>query len=433
MTRNPTLHLIASTAMGLEGVVSHELRRLGYADAKASNGLVRFTGEPIDIARANLWLRSADRVKVEVGEFEATTFEALFDATRAIPWADLVPADARLPVTGRSVRSALHSVPDCQRIVKKAIVEALREGHKTREWLPEDGPHFPVEVSVRHDRVTLTIDSSGTALHRRGYRLASGDAPLRETLAAALVQLSVWTPDRPFVDPFCGSGTIPIEAALIGRDIAPGAGRHFAASDWPWIGDAAWARARQEVADRADPGRPIDILGSDIDPSMVGMAMENAGRALAIADAARATTAGAADGSPAPVVGTGGRHGSRRGLRFKQMRAEDFFPRGRFGVVVTNPPYGERSGERDEAEALYRGLAAVMGPATTWSTYVYTSHPGFERAFGKPADRRRKLYNGPLEAHFYQYLGERPPRRAAEVDTPPGSSAAGESISEERP
>ncbi len=415
-----SLPLLASTAMGLESVVSHELRQLGYGDAKASNGVVRFIGGPLDIARANLWLRSADRVKFEIGSFRATTFEALFDATRSLPWSDYLPADARFPVSGRSVKSTLFSVPDCQRLVKKAIVEALREGHGTREWLTEDGQHFPIEVAIRADEVSLTIDASGTALHRRGYRVASGEAPLRETLAAALVQLSVWKHDRPLVDPFCGSGTIPIEAALIGRNIAPGSGRHFASSDWPWIGDGVWAQAREEAADLALPDRPLDILGSDIDPSVIEIAVENAKRAALAGDGLASTSQFASDQSAVAATDrgaiAGARRGGRDGLRFKQMRADDFVPRGDWGVVITNPPYGERSGERSEAEALYRGLAQVMGGTSTWSTYVLTSHPGFERAFGRPADRRRKLFNGPIEAHYHQYLGKRPPRESATFD-----------------
>ena len=332
------LPLLASAAMGLEGVISHELRQLGFSDAKAANGLVRFAGDPIDIARANLWLRSADRVKLEIGSFTAKTFEQLFDATRALPWADFLPVDASFPVRGRSVKSELHSVPDCQRIVKKAIVESLRAGHGTSQWLQEDGPFFPVEVAIRRDAVSLTIDASGTALHRRGYRAASGDAPLRETLAAALVQLSVWNHERPLVDPFCGSGTIAIEAALIGRNIAPGHGRHFAASDWPWIGDDVWALAREEAADLAEPNRPLDILGSDLDPAMIEIAVENARRA------------GVVRGADEDGTGAVSRNPNYESVRFKQMQASDFLPRGDWGVVITNPPYGQRSGELSEAE-----------------------------------------------------------------------------------
>lgn len=235
--------IIATAAMGLEAVVADEVRRLGY-ECQVENGKVMFEGDAAAICRANLWLRTADRVKLKIGEFRATTFEELFEQTKALPWADYLPKDASFPVIGKSVKSTLFSVSDCQAIVKKAVVESLKERYRL-SWFPETGALYRIEVALHKDIATLTIDASGAGLHKRGYRLRQGEAPLRETLAAALVLLTNWTPDRPFVDPFCGSGTIAIEAALIGQNIAPGFNRDFVSEQWPWIGKQVWERARR--------------------------------------------------------------------------------------------------------------------------------------------------------------------------------------------
>ena len=243
-----TFHLTARVGFGLEAVVSRELKGLGFGDLKSEDGRVHFSGGVDAIVRANLWLRSADRIVLQLGEFTATDFGELFDQTRDLPWEQWLPRDAEFPVTGRSSKSQLHSVPDCQRIVKKAIVERLRSAYDV-DWFEETGPLYPVEVSVLKDNVKLTIDTSGAGLNKRGYRKLTAAAPLRETLAAAMVQLSVWNPDRPFVDPFCGSGTIPIEAAMIATNRAPGLNRSFACTDWPQIEDSVWERAWQEAKD----------------------------------------------------------------------------------------------------------------------------------------------------------------------------------------
>lgn len=350
------------------------------ADAHASNGYVEFSGTLRTVADTNLWLRTADRVLVKLGEFRAETFDELFEGTKALPWADWIPADGRFPVEGRSVRSRLSSVPACQRIVKKAVVESLRHGHRT-EVLPETGAMYPIEVSLQKDVALLTLDTSGPGLHKRGYRSETGPAPIKETLAAALVLLSRWLPHRPFADPLCGSGTIAIEAALIGRGMAPGWQRTFAAERWPTVDPVVWTDARSAAVASAQRSAPVEILGSDIDPAAVSMAARHAERA------------GVADS-----------------IRFTVQDVRQFRPESAYGCVVTNPPYGERIGEQSEVETLYRDLGKVARRLDTWSWFVITSHPRFERLFGKPADKNRKLYNGRIETHLYQYLGPLPPR-----------------------
>ena len=251
--------------MGLESLVADEVKALGFKTT-SENGKIYFQGDELAIAKTNLWLRVADRVRIVAGEFHATTFDDLFEQTKAIPWERFLPVDAEFPVAGKSVKSTLYSVPDCQAIVKKAIVERLKIAYKRIGFFDESGPLFKLEVSILKDKVTLTIDSSGTGLHKRGYRLAQGDAPLKETLAAALVKVSRWNPDRPFVDPFCGSGTIAIEAAMIGQNIAPGYNREFLSEEWPWINKNIWDQVREEAEDLAKYDQPLDISGFDYDP-----------------------------------------------------------------------------------------------------------------------------------------------------------------------
>ncbi len=392
------LTLIATAAMGVEAVVTRELRALGY-DAKGANGQVRFAAAAADIPRANLWLRSAERVKLLAGEFPATTFDDLFEGTKALPWEEWIPRGGSFPVIGRSSGSTLHSVPACQSIVKKAIVERLRSAHGYRDAvIPEDesGPMYRVEVALHKDIAGLSLDTSGEALHRRGYRAEAGESPIKETLAATLLQLTFWRHDRPFADPFCGSGTIAIEAALLGRDIAPGLQRSFASQGWPWIGDDAWTRAYTEADDRAQRDRPLDILGSDIDPAMVQLALVNAERA----------------GLDAKRGGKrGDRAGGRAGIRFQQMDVRDLQPWDDFGVLVTNPPWGERMGEQDALRALWRELGGTWRSWETWSVFVINALEGFEAAYGAKAGRRRKLYNGRIPAQYYQYPSRRRPGR----------------------
>jgi len=375
------LTLIATSAMGLEAIVGKEVKDLGY-EGKVENGKVTFEGDELAICRSNLWLRTADRIKIKVGEFQAKTFDELFEKTKALNWGDYLPENAEFPVIGKSVKSTLASVPDCQGIVKKAIVEKLKSHYNTTGWFKEDGPLYRIEVALLKDVATITIDASGAGLHKRGFRIEQGGAPLKETLAAALVLLTRWTPDRPFVDPFCGSGTIPIEAALIGQNIAPGFNREFASEAWEWIGKEKWELARQEVEDKANYDQQLDILGSDIDHRMVNIAKGNAEEA-----------------------------GFGDIISFKQMQVKDFTTTKEFGVIVGNPPYGERLGEKREVEQMYKEMGQAFSKLDTWSIYMLTSHEGFEQFYGKPATKKRKLFNGFIKTDYYQYWSAiRPPR-----------------------
>lgn len=374
-------NLIATSAMGLEAIVAKEVRDLGY-ECEVENGRISFVGDEHAIVRSNLWLRTADRIKIKVGEFKATTFDELFEKTKALPWERFLPENAQFPVSGKSVKSKLFSVSDCQAIVKKAIVDRLKTHYKKSGWLEENGPVFKIEVSLQKDIAFLTIDTSGVGLHKRGYRVDQGEAPLKETLAAALVLLTNWTPDRPFLDPFCGSGTIPIEAALIGQNIAPGFNREFISEHWNWIPEKVWEEARNEVEDLANYDQPLDITGTDIDHRMVKMAQENAFEA-----------------------------GLGDLISFKQMQVRDFTTTKEYGVVVGNPPYGERLGDKPAVEHMYREMGKAFLPYETWSVYMLTSNENFEECYGKPATKKRKLFNGFIKTDYYQYWGKRPPRK----------------------
>lgn len=372
--------LIATAAFGLEAVVARELKAVGYSRQRVENGRVHFTAAPEAIARANLWLRSADRVQLLLGEFEARTFDELFEQTKALPWEDWIPKDGEFPVQGKSVKSQLHSVPHCQAIVKKAIVERLKQKYRV-QWFQETGPLYSVQVALLKDKATLTIDTSGAGLHKRGYRTQGGQAPLKETLAAALVQLSHWRPDRLLLDPFCGSGTILIEAAMIGDNIAPGLTRRFAAEDWPQLGRELWQAARRD-ASQAMEDNPLKLQGSDIDERAVAIARSNADNA-----------------------GVGDK------IHFQRRELAEVRSSVQFGCLITNPPYGERLQAPRE---LYREMGKVFAPWDTWSLYVITSDTEFEKYFGRRADKKRKLYNGRIECDYYQYIGPPPPRRGGE-------------------
>lgn len=380
------IELIATAAFGIESIVARELADLGYHEQRVEDGRVTFWGDELAICRCNLWLRSADRLLVKVGGFPAHDFEALFQQVMALPWAQWLTADAKFPVSGKSVRSKLHNEPSIQGVTKKAIVESLKKTYQ-RHWFNEDGPEFPIEVAILKDWVTLSIDTSGAGLHKRGYRPESGAAPLRETTAAALVLLSYWNRDRPFLDPFCGSGTIPIEAAMIARDKAPGANRGFQCEQWPQITRDHWKQARDEVRDRLGAKPKFALQASDVD-----------GRVLRIA------------GKNAMEAGVGG------DIEFKQMDVLELKTTREYGCVITNPPYGVRLEDDESAGAIYDDMADAFEPLKTWSIYVLTSHPGFERFFRRKADRRRKLYNGRLECHYFQYIGPRPPGEISDDD-----------------
>ncbi|MBS4217348.1 class I SAM-dependent RNA methyltransferase [Bacillus sp. FJAT-49711] len=375
-----TYNLVATTAMGIEAIAANEVKELGY-DCTVENGKVMFKGDELAIARTNLWLRTADRVKIVVAEFNASTFDELFEKTKSIRWEDFLPVDAEFPVQGKSVKSTLFSVPDCQAIVKKAIVERLKKAYNQTNWLAETGPLFKIEVSLLKDKATLTIDTSGAGLHKRGYRIDQGDAPLKETLAAALIQLTNWHPNRILHDPFCGSGTIPIEAALIGQNIAPGFNREFLSETWPWMSEDVWNKVREEAEDLANYDQPLEISGADIDHRMVEISNNNAFEA-----------------------------GLGDLVTFKQMQASDFTSKKDFGVVIGNPPYGERIGDKKEVEHMYRDIGKVFQKLDTWSVYILTSHSDFEKLYGKQATKKRKLFNGFIRTDFYQFWGPRPPR-----------------------
>ncbi|MCA9140271.1 MAG: bifunctional 23S rRNA (guanine(2069)-N(7))-methyltransferase RlmK/23S rRNA (guanine(2445)-N(2))-methyltransferase RlmL, partial [Planctomycetales bacterium] len=380
-----THDLIATCAFGLEAIVRRELDSLGIQASIGQSGRVHFRGDLEIVAKANLHLRCADRILIRVAEFPASDFDALFESVRAIEWGRLMPSDASFPVTGRSIKSQLSSVPACQRAVKRAVVDAMMRDHQESE-LPETGAEYKIDVALLKDVATLTIDSTGRSLHRRGYRLEHSQAPLKETLAAAMVMLSFWKPDRPLLDPFCGSGTIPIEAARIGRNIASGIDRDFTFLSWKDTPGELMADLRsQAIAAQLDS---IDerIMGSDIDGHVLRAARDNAARA-----------------------------GVENDIHFQSGDALRVTNKRRFGCLITNPPYGLRIGEDWELDALYQSLPEVLRGLPTWSHYFLTAYANFEQAVGRAADRRRKLYNGRIECTYYQFHG---PKR---VTNPPPS------------
>lgn len=371
-------HLIATAAAGIEALVGKELRRLGY-DARVENGRVRYDGDMKDILTTNIWLRTADRVKIIVGEFEATTFDELFDQTAALPWDQYLPIDAQFPVEGRSHHSQLHNVPSVQAIVKKAIVKKMQTVYHRRTNLPETGALYPLEVAINKDHVLLTLDTTGDSIFKRGYRQEKGGAPLKENMAAALVLLAHWFPDNPFVDPVCGSGTIPIEAALIGHNIAPGINRHFVCERWVNLVPAGLSdEVRDEADDQADYDVQLDIHGYDIDQNMVDIARRNCQAA-----------------------------GLTHDITFKQLAVKDWHTDQINGVIVANPPYGERLSDRETVRELYRQMGQLYRPLTTWSKYILTADLEFEKFYGQPATKRRKLYNGALRTDLFQYWGKK--------------------------
>lgn len=375
-----TFKLVATSAMGLEAIVAQEVQDLGYKTT-VENGKVYFEGDETAIARTNLWLRVADRVKIVVAQFPARTFEELFENVKAVEWEKYLPVDASFPVSGKSVKSKLFSVPDCQAITKKAIVERLKFAYKRLGFLDESGATYKIEVSILKDEATLTIDTSGAGLHKRGYRQLQGEAPLKETLAAALVKISKWNPNRPFADPFCGSGTIPLEAAMIGQNIAPGYNREFISEEWSWMKAKIWDDVRNEADAIANYDQPLEIIGSDIDHRMVQIAQENALEA-----------------------------GFGEIITFKQMQARDFTTSLLDGVMIGNPPYGERIGDVEVIEQVIRDLGKVMENYPTWSVYMLSSMENFEELYGKRATKKRKLFNGFIKTDYYQFWGQKSKR-----------------------
>jgi putative N6-adenine-specific DNA methylase len=379
------LTLTATATFGVESLVANELRTLGYTDLTVENGRITFPADAAAIARCNIGLACADRLLLHMGDFVAEDFGRLFDRTRELPWEELIPADGRMHVIGKSARSRLASVPDCQAIVKKAVVEAMKRRYPG-SWFPATGPLYRSEIARANDRATLTVDTSGAGLHKRGYRTGTGEAPIKETLAAALVRLSRWEPGREFTDPFCGSGTIAIEAALAGRNMAPGLGRSFVAETWPTLPGELWEEARKEAVSRVRRD-PLRILASDADGRVLKAARQNAQAA-----------------------------GVSEVVAFQKLPVREFRSRRKYGCIVCNPPYGERSGEVAAAERSYRELGEAFRNLDNWSLFALTPHPRFERLFGRRADRKRKLYNGNIPCYLHQYLGPLPGRQGAPDD-----------------
>ncbi|WP_163194777.1 THUMP domain-containing class I SAM-dependent RNA methyltransferase [Clostridium thermarum] len=365
--------LIATSTFGIEAITASELKALGYKDINTENGRVTFKGNERDIARTNIWLRTADRVLIKMAEFKAESFEELFQGTKAIDWWKIIPENGKMHITGKSVKSKLFSVSDCQSIVKKAVVEAMKRKYK-RDVFTEDGPIYKIEVGILKDIVTLTIDTSGPGLHKRGYRENAGEAPLKETLAAALVLISKWNPDILLYDPFCGSGTIPVEAGLIGKNIAPGLRRSFVSEDWPNIKKSIWQEVRRE-AEAAINDKEFVIYGSDMDGKVLKTARQNAIKA-----------------------------GVEQYTNFQKLPVEEFSSRKRVAYIITNPPYGERLGEEKQVRKLYETLGNLYKNHPEWSFFVLTSYYEFEKCFRKKADKNRKLYNGRLLCYYYQYI-----------------------------
>lgn len=375
--------LIAPCHFGMEAVLKREIQKLGYDILKVEDGKVTFAGDEAAIVRANIFLRTTERILIKIGSFKATTFDELFEGTKALPWEQFIPEDGKFWVAkATSITSKLFSPSDIQSIMKKAMVDRLKKKYNVN-WFPEDGASFPLRVTIMKDVVTVGLDTSGDSLHKRGYRQATVKAPITETLAAALIMLTPWKWDRILVDPFCGSGTFPIEAAMIGANIAPGMNRSFSAEDWMHlIPKKAWYDAANEAEDQIRRDIEMDIQGYDIDPGAIKAAMENA--RLAEVDHL---------------------------IHFQQRPVSQLSHRKKYGFVITNPPYGKRLEEEEDMPALYREIGEAFSHLDSWSFYLITAFDQAERYLGRKADKNRKIYNGMMKTYFYQYMGPKPPRR----------------------
>lgn len=389
------LRLIATCAFGLEAIVKRELIALGFDSPKVSTpGRIAFSGDWNSVCKTNIGLRTADRILIEVLRFSAPDFDALFETVKAFDWSPFIPEDAAFPVIGRSRNSQLTSVPAIQRSTKKALVESLQRT-SGKSLLPESGPEFKVEVALLNDEATLSIDTTGSSLHKRGYRKLVGEAPLKETLAAAMIQLSVWKPERMLIDPFCGSGTIPIEAAMIGMKIPPGLNRHFTCSDWPQIEGRIWEEEKNAARSQIRRDIPLQIIGTDKSEEALSLARYHAKQA-----------------------------GVEANIHFQKKSFDELRSKHQYGCVICNPPYGQRLDERRRLTSLYQSFPAILQRIPTWSHFVLTSMPKFESIVETTATRRRKLYNGRIECTYYQFLGPRPPRnqpvneKPAVIDSP---------------
>ncbi len=372
--------IIATATFGLEAVVAQELRAMGYNNLAVEHGRVEFKGQSRDICRTNLWLRTADRIRWKLAEFEARDFDQLYDQVQNIPWSEILPREARFPVEGKSIKSQLSSVPACQSVTKKAIADSLSRKYGIKR-LAETGPLYKIEVALLKDRVTISIDTTGPGLHKRGYRKGGGKAPLKETLAAALIILARWKKDIPLIDPFCGTGTIPVEAGLMATGTAPGSRRSFIAEEWPQVPPEFWEAIREEARENVDAEKDFYIVGYDYDGGAVDKARDNALRA-----------------------------GLGDVVHIQQQELNELNSRKKYGKVICNPPYGERMEEVQKAETLYSDMGKVFKRLDTWSFYVLSGHPGFERFFGRKASKKRKLYHGNIRVDYYQFFGPAPPR-----------------------
>ncbi|MDO5147122.1 MAG: class I SAM-dependent RNA methyltransferase [Eubacteriales bacterium] len=380
---------IAPCHFGLEAVCKREIMNLGYEIVRVEDGKVTFAGGKDAAVRGNIFLRTPQRILWKMAEFRAVTFEELFQGVKDIAWEEYLPVDARFWVTkATSIKSALFSTSDIQSIVKKAMVERMKKHYRV-SWFPEDGDDYPVRIFIYKDMVTVTLDVSGESLHKRGYRKKVSKAPIEETLAAALIMLTPWRRDRVLVDPFCGSGTFCIEAAMIGAGIAPGMCRTFQGQQWNHLLPAKlWREVFEEAEAQVDRSVEMDIQGYDIDPAIVKVARENAGRA-----------------------------GVEHLIHFQQRPVHKLRHPKKFGFVITNPPYGERMEEKEDLPMLYRDMGEAFARLDSWSEYVISSYENTEKYIGKKADKKRKIYNGMMKTNFYQFMGPKPPRRKRDGQT----------------
>ena len=374
--------LIAPCHFGMESVLKREITDLGYDITEVADGRVTFFGDEEALCRANIFLRTAERILIKVGSFHAESFEELFQGTRALPWEEYIPEDGKFWVAkAASVKSKLFSPSDIQAIMKKAMVERLKQKYG-REWFQEDGENYPVRVFLMKDEVTVGLDSTGESLHKRGYRKLTAKAPIAENLAAALILLTPWNKDRILVDPFCGSGTFPIEAAMMAAGMAPGMNRSFTAENWPHIvAKRNWYDTLDEANELIDLFVETDIQGSDIDDHMVSIARENAKLA-----------------------------GVDKLIHFQRRGVEELSHSKKYGFLITNPPYGERLQDKQEMPALYRVIGERFKALDSWSMYLITAYENAERDIGRKADKNRKIYNGMMKTYYYQFLGPRPPK-----------------------
>ncbi len=375
--------LIAPCHFGLEAVLKKEIYELGYEITKVEDGRVTFEGDAEAICRANIFLRTAERVLLKVGQFPAKTFEELFQGIKKLPWEDYIPADGKFWVTkASSIKSKLFSPSDIQSVVKKAVVERMKEHYHLR-WFEESGASYPLRIFLMKDEVTAAIDTSGDSLHKRGYRTLASKAPITETLAAALIMLTPWRRDRILVDPFCGSGTFPIEAALMAANIAPGMNRSFTAQRWTnLIAEELWQDCLEEARELIDMDISVDIQGYDIDGDIVKAARDNARRA-----------------------------GVDHLIHFQQRPVSALSHPKKYGFLISNPPYGERMEEKETLPLLYKELGEAMQRLDSWSSYLITAYEEAEHYIGRKADKNRKIYNGMIKTYYYQFLGPKPPKR----------------------